>query len=67
MTQEFNISVEYRAGSKMGHVDALSRNPVKGHHSHQDTDVFQVDLTNTGCYRLRLSRNNADICFKTLA
>lgn len=26
--QEFDCSIEYRAGSKMSHVDALSRNPV---------------------------------------
>lgn len=26
--QEFNCSVEYRAGTKMSHVDALSRNPT---------------------------------------
>lgn len=27
--QEFDCSVEYRAGTKMGHVDALSRNPIE--------------------------------------
>lgn len=26
--QEFDCSIEYRAGSKMSHVDALSRNPI---------------------------------------
>lgn len=28
LLQEFNCNVEYRSGSKMAHVDALSRNPV---------------------------------------
>ncbi|CAH2220104.1 jg14835 [Pararge aegeria aegeria] len=28
LLQEFQCSVEYRAGVKMGHVDALSRNPI---------------------------------------
>lgn len=27
--QEFNCTIEYKAGSKMGHVDALSRNPIQ--------------------------------------
>lgn len=29
---EFNFKIEYRAGLKMAHVDALSRNPLLNHH-----------------------------------
>lgn len=29
--QEFDLEIEYRAGDKMRHVDALSRNPVDSH------------------------------------
>lgn len=28
--QEFNCHIEYRAGEKMSHADALSRNPIRG-------------------------------------
>lgn len=28
VTQEFNFTIEYRPGSRMAHVDALSRNPI---------------------------------------
>lgn len=34
--QEFDCTVEYRAGTKMSHVDALSRNPVEPSESLED-------------------------------
>lgn len=45
--QEFDFSVEYRPGSQMSHVDALSRNPVES--LAQDShvlDVLSVDKDN---------------------
>lgn len=38
--QEYTFDVEYRAGSKMAHADALSRNPVS-----VELEVIQVDIT----------------------
>lgn len=38
MLQEFHCSIEYKAGSKMSHVDALSRNPIP-----DDDTTFSVD------------------------
>lgn len=38
--QEYTFDVEYRAGSKMAHADALSRNPVQF-----SLEVAQVDIT----------------------
>lgn len=38
--QEYTFEVEYRAGSKMAHADALSRNPVP-----MALEVAQVDIT----------------------
>lgn len=38
--QEYTFNVEYRAGSKMAHADALSRNPVP-----PALEILQVDVT----------------------
>lgn len=38
-TQEYDFSIEYRAGSKMSHVDALSRNPVPS-----SSDVYEIPI-----------------------
>lgn len=46
LTQEFNFTVEYRPGTKMLHVDALSRNPINRDEINCDLDVWTVDLTN---------------------
>lgn len=46
ITQEFSFSVEYRPGTKMAHVDALSRNPVDDPQETQEIDILQVDITN---------------------
>lgn len=41
--QEYSFEIEYRAGKKMTHVDALSRNPIAG--TDLEVEVFQIDLT----------------------
>ncbi|KAJ8919080.1 hypothetical protein NQ315_012065 [Exocentrus adspersus] len=48
-TQEFNFSIEYRAGSKMNHVDALSRNPTPGSSSDQtmEAELLHVEVTDS--------------------
>lgn len=38
--QEYTFDIEYRAGSKMAHVDALSRNPMQ-----LPIEVSQIDIT----------------------
>lgn len=42
--QEFDCSIEYRAGNKMSHVDALSRNPVNSF-DNQDPEPFPAVMT----------------------
>lgn len=42
ITQEFNFSIEYNAGSKMSHVDAPRRNPP--HVTHDEP--VEVDFLN---------------------
>lgn len=37
--QDFTFTVEYRAGTRMQHVDALSRNPVR------EVEFYPVDIT----------------------
>ena len=41
--QEFDFNVEYRAGAKMGHVDALSRVVVQGEISEVDVNLVNVE------------------------
>jgi hypothetical protein len=47
LTQEFDFDVVYRPGTKMAHVDALSRNSVQGGESHLDDDlrVLHIDIS----------------------
>jgi hypothetical protein len=46
LTQEFDFNVAYRPGTKMVHVDALSRNRVKetGDGIEEDIHVFHLNL-----------------------
>lgn len=37
--QNFNFDIEYREGTKMAHVDALSRNPV------ENIEIYAIDIT----------------------
>lgn len=41
--QEYTFDIEYRAGSKMAHADALSRNPIQ-----LSLEIAQVDITGIG-------------------
>lgn len=44
LIQEFNCDIKYRSGKGMAHVDALSRNPVKGDSISLDfPTVFKID------------------------
>lgn len=40
--QEYDFSIEYRPGTKMAHVDALSRNPTVSQDRHEEQDVLEV-------------------------
>lgn len=40
ITQEFSFYIEYRPGTRMSHVDALSRNPVDKPQDNADVDIF---------------------------
>lgn len=42
--QEFDFTVVYRPGSKMAHVDALSRNPVEQNLSLDEIDILNINL-----------------------
>nr|CAI5836698.1 unnamed protein product [Callosobruchus analis] len=45
-TLEFNFTVEYRPGSRMAHVDALSRNPVEGNdESETNVDLLSINIS----------------------
>lgn len=43
-TQEFDFSIEYRPGTKMGHVDALSRNPVPPTNIEEEVPMCVVNI-----------------------
>lgn len=43
LLQEFQCTIEYRPGNKMGHVDALSRNPILDDGDNFNTDIDVTD------------------------
>lgn len=43
LVQEFDFTIQYRAGKGMAHVDALSRNAIIG--QEEELEVFLVDIT----------------------
>lgn len=47
--QEYDFTIEYRAGAKMAHVDALSRNPIDStdpSFRDDDVNIFRIDSEN---------------------
>lgn len=42
--KEFDFTVEYRAGCKMNHVNALSRNPHEKCDGYDDIQIMQVNI-----------------------
>lgn len=45
LIQEYDFKVEYHAGLKMAHVDALSRNSLAGAHADDDPHVYNISLS----------------------
>jgi hypothetical protein len=74
LTQEFDFNVVYRPGTKMRHVDALSRNSVQGKDEHFDDElhifcmglnegdwVMAAEVSDTLCKQLYTTLSNQPI------
>lgn len=60
--QEFQCSVEYRAGTKMGHVDALSRNPIMDVDNLNPDHFPSVMTINNDDWLLTLQLGDPELC-----
>lgn len=59
--QEFDCSVEYRAGTKMGHVDALSRNPIQDPETQNPEHYPTVMTINSDDWLLTLQLGDSEL------
>lgn len=63
LMQEFQCTIEYRPGTKMAHVDALSRNPVATHQSATEVDQYpMVMVLSDEDWLLTLQLGDSELC-----